>query len=106
MDNLIMNHLRDRLKFIQTEVTPDIYNLLIEEVMQFSQEAVNGCAAALEEFYTKIKGNEQYNLGYEEGYEQREAELQSERFDDEQYGWERGYRDGYEDKQHGNESAI
>lgn len=88
MDSLIKEIICDKLKFIEKEVTPENYNKLFETTLQFYHDVVNGSTSALEDYYLHIKGNEQYNLGYSAGYEQRESEYQSEQSDNEQHGWE------------------
>lgn len=106
MDSLIKEIICDKLKFIEKEVTSENYNKLFETILQFYHNVVNGSTSALEDYYLHIKGNDQYNLGYSAGYEQRECEYQSEQSDNEQYGWERGYHQGYSDAIQKKESLI
>ena len=106
MDSLMKEIICGKLKFIEKEVTPENYNKLFDTILQFYHDVMNGSTSALEDYYLHIKGNEQYNLGYSAGYEQRESEYQSEQFDNEQYGWERGYHQGYSDGIQKKESLI
>ena len=106
MDSLIKEIICDKLKFIEKEVTPENYNKLSETILQFYHDVMNGSTSALEDYYLHIKGNEQYNLGYSAGYEQRDAEYASEQCDNDQHGWERGYRLGHSDGSQKKESLI
>ena len=103
MDSLIKEIICDKLKFIEKEVTPENYNKLFETILQFYHDVINGSTSALEDYYLHIKGNEQYNLGYSSGYEQRESEYGSEQSDNHQADWERGYFDGLEEGRNGEE---
>ena len=106
MDSLVKEVLCNKIQFIKEEVTKEHYERLLEVLLQFYEDVVNGATSALDDYYLHIKGNEQYNLGYAAGYDQRESEYQSEQFDNEQYGWERGYHQGYSDGIQKKESPI
>lgn len=97
----IESHLRPLIQ----DIPLSLQDAIVEYTIKVHHQTSKGCTEAFDD-YLAIKGNENYNLGYEEGYNQRDTEYQSEVEDNNQYDWERGYRQGYEHGYNRKESLI
>lgn len=96
IDNLIREKIKEEFTTVLSCVPAEKYESVLEAVLNLYQRTSDSCTEAFED-YLAARGNEQYNLGFKEGYGQREAEYGSEQSDNDQASWERGYQDGIMD---------